>query len=216
MKEIMPPPENQLADTELISRILAGEKELFAHIVRRYNQRLFRIGMSLLDEEMEAEDAMQTTYISAYQHLPRFEQRSSVGTWLVRILINECMARKKRKQRTATHYKEEHMDNKTTIDTPSTILLNKELGKLLEIALAKLPEKYRMVFVLREIEEMSVRETGDALGLEEPNVKVRLNRAKTMLREDLNGYFKESAYPFHLSRCDRMVERVSQAISLLP
>lgn len=215
MKEITAPPENQLADIELISRILAGEKQLFAHIVRRYNQRLFRIGMSLLGGEMEVEDAMQATYISAYEHLAGFEQRSSLGTWLVRILINECMARKKKIQRTATRYKEENMDSKPTIHTPSNILQNKELGKLLENALAKLPEKYRMVFVLREIEEMSTRETGDALGIEEPNVKVRLNRAKTMLRENLNGYFKESAYPYHLSRCDRMVERVSQAISLL-
>ncbi len=201
---------------ELITRILAGEKQLFEFIVRRYNQRLFRIGMSLLADSTEVEDCMQTSYIKAYEHLGTFGQRSSLGTWLVRILLNECLAQKKRKRRMNTYHNEEEMDNKTTINTPSKLLLNKELGKVLENALAHLPEKYRMIFVLREIEEMSTRETGDSLGIGEPNVKVRLNRAKTMLRENLNGYFKESVYPFHLSRCDLMVERVFQGISSLP
>jgi RNA polymerase sigma factor (sigma-70 family) len=216
MKETTALPADQLGDIELITRILAGEKRLFEFIVRRHNQRLFRIGMSLLNECTEVEDAMQTTYIKAYEHLATFEQRSSLGTWLVRILLNECLAQKKRNRRTNARYKEEEMNNKTTMNTPSNILLNKELGKVLENALAHLPEKYRMVFVLREIEEMSTRDTGDALGIEEPNVKVRLNRAKTMLRENLNGYFRGNAYPFHLSRCDLMVERVFQGISSRP
>jgi RNA polymerase sigma-70 factor (ECF subfamily) len=86
--------------------------------------------------------------------------------------------------------------------------VTKELGAVLENAVAQLPEKYRLVFILREIEEMSVRETSEALSIEEPNVKVRLNRAKTMLRSSLNGYMKDHVYPFHLSRCDRIVGRV--------
>lgn len=216
MKGTVVLPPDGLSDGEVINRILAGEKQLFEWIVRRYNQRLFRIGMSFLKDEAEVEDAMQTTYIRAYEHLRGFEQRSSAGTWLVRILLNECLAQRKRRQKTDTHHNTEEMETKPSIHTPSNILLNKELGKVLENALTQLPEKYRMVFVLREIEEMSTRETGEALGIEEPNVKVRLNRAKTMLRENLNGYFKESAYPFHLSRCDLMVERVFRGIASMP
>ncbi len=214
MKDTLALPPDQLPDTTLIDRILAGEKKLFEFIIRRYNQRLFRIGMSLLNDEMEVEDAMQTTYVKAYEHLGRFEKRSSAGTWLIRILLNECLAQKKRKQRVASRRKEEEMESKTSIETPSKILLNKELGKALENALSQLPEKYRMVFVLREIEEMSTRETGDVLGIGEPKVKVRLNRAKTMVRENLNGYFKETAFPFHLTRCDLMVNRVFRHLQL--
>ncbi|MDP4149568.1 MAG: sigma-70 family RNA polymerase sigma factor [Bacteroidota bacterium] len=216
MKGTVVLPPDGLSEGEVINRILAGEKQLFEWIVRRYNQRLFRIGMSLLKDETEVEDAMQATYVKAYEHLRQFERRSSAGTWLVRILLNECLAQRKRRQKLQTHHNTEEMETKPAIHTPSNILLNKELGKVLENALAQLPEKYRVVFVLREIEEMSTRETGDALGIEEPNVKVRLNRAKTMLRDNLNGYFKETAYPFHLTRCDLMVERVFRGIASLP
>ena len=214
MKDTLALSPDQLPDTALIDRILAGEKRLFEFIMRRYNQRLFRIGMSLLNDETEVEDAMQTTYVKAYEHLGRFEQRSSAGTWLIRILLNECLAQRKRKQRVSARYNEEEMERKTSIETPAKILLNKELGKALENALSQLPEKYRMVFVLREIEEMSTRETGDALGIGEQNVKVRLNRAKTMLRDNLNGYFKENTFHFHLTRCDRMVDRVFRQLNL--
>ena len=82
----------QTPDTELIKRILAGEKRLFEQIIRRYNQRLFRVGMAILNDDMEAEDAMQTAYISAYEHLQSFENRSSFETWLIRIMLNECLA----------------------------------------------------------------------------------------------------------------------------
>jgi RNA polymerase sigma factor (sigma-70 family) len=214
MKDNLVSVTDQLSDIELIDRILAGEKRLFESIIRRYNQRLFRIGMSMLHDDAEVEEVMQVTYIKAYEHLGRFEKRSSAGTWLIRILLNECLAQKKRKQRVVTRDKEEAMESKTSMETPAQLLLNKELGKALESALERLPEKYRMVFVLREIEEMNTRETGEALGIEEPNVKVRLNRAKTMLRDNLKGYLKENTYPFHLSRCDRMVDQVFGKLGL--
>ncbi len=214
MKDAIALPADQIPDVVLIDRILAGEKRLFEFIIRRYNQRLFRIGMSMLNDGTEVEDAMQTTYIRAYEHLEQFERRSSAGTWLIRIMLNECLAQKKRKQRAGARLKKEDMQRNTSMETPATALLNKELGKALENALSSLPEKYRMVFVLREIEDMSTRETGDALGIGEPNVKVRLNRAKTMLRDNLNGYFKESAFPFHLTRCDRMVDRVFRHLQI--
>ncbi|HXS36591.1 MAG TPA: RNA polymerase sigma factor [Flavipsychrobacter sp.] len=203
----------ELPDTVLISRILAGEKRLFEAIIRRYNQRLFRIGMSILNDDMETEDAMQTAYIKAYEHLAEFENRSSLGTWLIRIMLNICLALKKKNQRFINE-PELHLVNNSIMTTPAHILANKELNSVLENAIAQLPEKYRLVFVLREIEELSVKETTEALGIEESNVKVRLNRAKTMLKDHLNEYMKDNVYSFHLSRCDRIVDKVLGSLKI--
>lgn len=206
MDQILSQPE-LIPDAILITRILAGEKKLFELIIRRYNQKLFRIGMSILNRDAQTEEAMQITYIKAYEQLARFENRSSFGTWITRIMLNECLSQKKKEQRmdreTATE-----TENNRIMTTPAHILVNKELSGVLENAISQLPEKYRLVFIIREIEEMSVKDTASALDIEESNVKVRLNRAKTMLREHLNGYMKDHVYSFHLSRCDRIVNNV--------
>jgi RNA polymerase sigma-70 factor (ECF subfamily) len=193
-------------DQELIARIQGGEKRLFEVLIRKYNQRLYRIGMSILENDMETEDAMQAAYINAYEHLSGFEQRSSFGTWLTRIMINQCLEQKRRKKQAPVNF--EQTDNVINMTTPFNELVNKELSHVLENAITQLPEKYRLVFVLREIEDMSVRETSATLQIEESNVKVRLNRAKTMLRENLNSYMKDRVYSFHLTRCDRIVTNV--------
>jgi len=213
MKQTTILPEH-IPDMELIERILAGEKSLFEYIIRRYNQRLFRIGMSVLNNDMDVEDAMQNTYVNAFEHLGTFGNRSSVGTWLVRILLNECIAQKKKLQRFNNTDVDDHLEKLDTMKTPANILLNKELGSALEHAIAQLPEKYRLVFVLREVEKLSVKETGDALAIEAPNVKVRLNRAKTILRENLGNYLNEHLYSFHLTRCDRIVKNVFAQLQL--
>ena len=109
---------------------------------------------------------------------------------------------------------EKYLENKSSMKTPAHILMNKELNDVLENAIAHLPEKYRIIFIMREVEELSVKETGEALSLEESNVKVRLNRAKNMLRQDLNGYLKEHVYSFHLSRCDVIVNNVFNRLSI--
>ena len=204
---------NNVRDEELVARILAGEKRQFELLIRKYNQRLFRIGMSVLENETEVEDAMQSAYISAYEHLSAFEGRSSLSTWLIRIMLNQCYAQKNKNKHILSDF--EQPDKFITMRTPAKELANKELGKLLEEAIAQLPEKYRLVFIMREIEEMSVRETSAALNIEEPNVKVRLNRAKTMLKENLNDYMKDRVYNFHLTRCDRIVEKVMQRLDIL-
>jgi RNA polymerase sigma factor (sigma-70 family) len=206
MHQIMLPGE-ELSDAELVKRLLAGEKKLFELIIRRYNQRFFRIGMSILNNDAEAEDAMQATYIKTYEHLSQFGNRSSFSTWMTKIMLNECLVRKNRNRRFKMESAQQ-LENHTSMKTPAYTLMNKELSVVLENAVAQLPEKYRLVFVLREIEEMSVKETSEALSIEEPNVKVRLNRAKTMLRSGLNGYMKDHVYSFHLSRCDRIVANV--------
>ena len=197
----------RIPDEVLIDRILSGEKGLYEQIMRSYNQKLYRIGMSMLNDENEAEDAMQTAYISAYEHLESFEKRSAFSTWLTRIMLNECIARKRKKQKIKMEL--ENLDaREVNRITPAHILANKELSGVLENAVGNLPEKYRLVFVLREIEEMSVRQTSETLSIEESNVKARLSRAKAMLRENLGVFMKENIYSFHLTRCDRIVTNV--------
>lgn len=201
------PTAAELPDIMLIDSILAGEKKLFEFIMRRYNQRLFRIGMSILDNAATVEDVMQNAYINAYEHLSQFEKRASFGTWLTRIMLNECLRQKKLQERFKTAIQQQP-ENKAMMTTPAYVLANKELSIALEEALSRLPEKYRLVFMLREMEEMSVKETAEALGIEASNVKVRLNRAKIMLRDSLNNYMKDHVYAFHLTRCDRVVTNV--------
>jgi len=205
--ERVTPPITEMPDAVLIERILAGEKQLFEIIIRRHNQRLYRIGMAILGDDMETEEAMQMTYVNAYEHMSKFEHRSSFETWLIRIMLNECLAQKKKKQRFNSEA-EKQLEKIATMASPDNILVNKELSGILEQAIAQLPEKYRLVFVLREVEKMSVRATSEALNIEEPNVKVRLNRAKAMLRDHLSGYMQDGVYSFHLTRCDRIVNNV--------
>ncbi len=203
----------QLPDDEMIARILAGEQRMFEPLMRKYNQRLYRIGMSVLENEAEAEDAMQATYISAYEHLSGFEKRSAFGTWLMRIMLNQCYQQKHKKKKFLSSF--ESSDNFIDMKTPANELANKELSSILQNAIEHLPEKYRLVFVMREMEHMSVRETATVLDIEEPNVKVRLNRAKGMLREHLSSYMQDHVYTFHLNRCDRIVSQVMQHLEIL-
>lgn len=206
--------EANIPDKDLITQILQGHKDLYALIVRRYNQRLYKIGMAILNDDTEVEDAMQVAYINAYENLEQFASRSQFSTWLTRILINECNLRLRKNARTSL-LNEYSMENEIQHNqsyqpaTPASTLLATELKGVLENAIRQLPEKYRVVFVMREIEDMNVAETQECLSLTEANVKVRLNRAKAMLRDLLAHYYKkEEILHFHLLRCDKMVEQV--------
>ena len=205
-----------LPDSELVTRILQGEKDLYAHIVRRYNQRLYRVGMGILDDDADVEDAMQVAYINAWENLGKFKFRSSFSTWLTRIMINESLLRTK-KRKHFLEMKEDTINQHEQSISPQNViskLINADLRKKLEEAIQKLPEKYRTVFILREIENLSVSETKACLAISDINVKVRLNRAKTMLRSALSDLYKsEDVFEFHLSRCDRMVENVMRRIN---
>jgi len=210
------PASEILNDDEIIARILNGEKDLYSIIVRRYNQRLYRVGMSIINDDPEVEDAMQTTYINAYENLGKFAFRSSFPTWLTRILINECLLRL-RKRKKSISMNDENMENVMRQNkeprTPVTATVNSELRSILNDAIRKLPEIYRTVFVMREIENMNISETKECLNISEVNVKVRLNRAKALLRDILSAqYTKDDILHFHLSRCDRMVEKVMAGI----
>jgi len=215
-------PENfskdTLPDNEIITRILQGEKELYALIVRRYNQRLYRVAMSIVNDDAEAEDVMQVAYINAYENLGKFAFQARFSTWLTRILINESLLRLKRRGKSINMnedmiHMEIYQQNSIEPKTPVTELLNLELKVALEDAIRQLPEKYRIVFIMREIENMNTAETQACLDISEVNVKVRLNRAKAMLKDSLSSlYKKEDILHFHLARCSGMVEQVMMQI----
>lgn len=209
-----------IPDNEIINRVLLGEKNLYSLIVRRYNQRLYRIAMSMVNDAAEAEDIMQTAYIVAYENLGKFAFKASFSTWLTKILINECLLRLKKRGR-LTNMNDESIDNVLyqqhvmAVKTPADNTLNTELKEALEKAIRTLPEKYKVVFVMRELEGMNIAETKECLNISAVNVKVRLNRAKSLLKEALSQYYsKEDLFQFHLSRCNRMVESVMKQIDL--
>ncbi len=205
-----------IPDSEIITRVLNGEKDLYALLIRKYNQRLYRIGMSVIDDDNEVEDVMQVAYIKAYENLAKFESRSGFPTWLTRILINECLLRMKKRKKQSVMTEEmffHKIYHSGDSQTPLGKVLNTELKILIEDAIRRLPEKYRTIFVMREIENMNVAETQKCLDLTEVNVKVRLNRAKAMLRESLSAYYKnDDIFHFQLLRCDRVTYNVMEQV----
>lgn len=217
--------DDRLSDIMLIERIRLGEKKLFEYIMRRYNPRLFRIGRSIIKDEDEVEDVLQETYLKVYENLQKFENRSSFSTWLIRILMNTALARKTQMNKLEyadeqSNGEDEHFSynklEQPDMKTPESNSINNELKNYLEDAVDKLPQIYRTVFMMREVEEMSIAETSECLQISETNVKVRLNRAKEMLRENLSGIYKESElFQFLGARCDRLVESVMKKLNIL-
>lgn len=209
-----------LSDEAVIERIQSGEKEWYELIMRRYNPKLFRVGIAILKDESETEEAIQETYVKAYEKLNRFEHRSSFSTWLIRIMINEALARLRQKSHVFLFEQDEYAEalwhsalQKKDERTPEQIMLNNELRTVLERAILGLPEKYRLVYMLREVEKISVQETSDALNISESNVKVRLNRARNLLRQHISQLYSETeVFSFHLTRCNRIVEAVMNRI----
>ncbi len=205
-----------LSDEELVTQIINGKKYLYETLIRKYNLRLYRISLSIVNDDSAVEDIMQTAYVNAYLNLAAFKNKSSFSTWLTKIIINESLLYKKRKKR-LDQILIERKETDYHGETPLKSLMNSELKTILEKTIASLPEKYRVVFVMREVEEMSIDETMATLNLTESTVKVRLNRAKEMLRNNLSSYYK-SLEPddFHLSRCDRVVNYVMAQIENTP
>jgi RNA polymerase sigma-70 factor (ECF subfamily) len=207
-----------LTDEEVAARVLAGEKELYEIIMRRHNQRMFRISRAFASDGNEAEDIVQQAYINAYEHLASFEGRSRFSTWLTRIVINEAMAKSRQRSRTVSlgpafsaqgEDHEHHQVPSPAEENPEETLMNDELRNVLERTIDGLPVKYRSVFVMREIDEMSIGETSESLGISAANVKVRLNRAKEMLKSRIGGVYHDAGvYHFDLVRCDRIVANV--------
>lgn len=212
--------QSELRDEEVVGRVLAGETALFEILMRRYNQRLYRVSRVILRDDSEAEDVMQDAYVRAYEHLNQFAGRAAFSTWLTRIAIHEALARKRKRGRMdeldAFPANGESMEiMKSSAPSPEAGTATAEARELLEQAIDSLPEAYRAVVMLREVEEMSVAETAESLGVSDAVVKTRLHRAHAMLRKELYARAKGRAtdlYQFHAVRCDRVVKAVFERI----
>ena len=209
-------------DDEVVHRVLAGETELYEIIMRRYNQRLYRVVKSILRDDGETEDVMQDAYVRAYQHLSQFEGRAAFATWLTRIAVHEALARLAKRKR-IEQLDNDSLEGGVSVNPVSPALdpeqsrSKAELSQMFEQALLSLPEQYRTVLMLRDVEEMSTSETAEAR-LSEENVKVRLHRGRTMVRKGLLalvGATAKGAFPFMGARCDRMVARVFRRLSAI-
>ena len=213
-----------LSDEDVVARVRAGETALFEILMRRYNQRLYRIARSVLRDDAEAEDVMQQAYVDAYTHLAQFEGRAKFSTWLSRIAFHEALARARRRRRQAPvpsgAGEEEAMSRiESTDPTPEHRALQEEMRGHLEAAIDALPSLYRCVFVMREVEGLSTAESAACLGIREDAAKTRLSRARALLREELYrraGATASSAFAFHRSRCDRVVSAVLTRLSAPP
>jgi RNA polymerase sigma-70 factor (ECF subfamily) len=208
----------QYTDIEVIQQIIAGNTELYEILIRRYNSFLYRIGKTYRFNHEDTEDLMQECYINIYRNLQKFENRSSFKTWITRIMLNQCYQRKhklsyKNEIKTDVLLPENSkvMFHASSNNINSTV--NKELGRVLENAIHQIPDDYRIVFTLRELNGLSVAETSESLGISEGNVKVRLTRAKAMLRSEIEKlYSPQEIFEFNLIYCDGMVEKVMSEI----
>jgi RNA polymerase sigma factor (sigma-70 family) len=211
-------PIENLTDQETIERILNGEVELFEILIRRNNSFLYKTGRSYNYNHEDTQDLMQDTLLDAYNNLSKFENRSSFKTWIIKIMLNNCY-RKKQKSSFRNEISQEINERSVPMysspqhsDTSKTVA-NRELNVVIENALKKVPLDYRMVFSLREVSGLNILETAETLNISESNVKVRLNRAKAMLRKEIEKSFtSEEIFEFNLIYCDRMVEIVMSKI----
>ena len=209
-----------ITDEAVVERVRAGETGLYEILMRRYNQRLYRVAFSILRNDAEAEDVMQEAYVNAYQHLNQFAGAAKFSTWLTKIAVHEALARVRHRGRnggeSSLNTNLYIMDSvRTEIPDPERQAYDRELRLALEGAIAALPDSYRLVFVLRAVEGLSVAETAACLDIGEEAVKTRLHRARHMLRKELSqraSIVAAAAFSFHLSRCDRVVKGVFQRI----
>ena len=215
-----------LSDMEVVERVRGGEPALFEILMRRHNQRIYRVVRAVLKDEPEVEDAMQQAYIDAFTHLNQFEDRAQFSTWLTRIALNEAFRRRRKLRLSQSRGEQssevdtdrgEFMDRIASAQPdPERQAYAEELISLLEDAVDALPDTYRTVFMLRDIEGLTTSETGAGLGLGEEAVKTRLHRARALVRRALTtrlGGATAMAFQFHAPRCDRVVAAVLAKIS---
>lgn len=209
----LPKAADALTDADIVARIVAGEAALFELILRRYNQRIYRTVRGIVRDESEAEDVMQQAYVNAFANLGQFAGRASLATWLTRIAINEALARvRPRGLRIAPDVSEDAMDLiEETSPDPEQQAVTSQLSRFVEAEIAALPERYRCVIMLREVEGLSTSETAECLGIAEDAVKTRLHRARAALRENLDrraGLTFDRLFTFGQARCDVLVATV--------
>lgn len=215
----------RLTDLEVVTGVLAGDAGLYELVMRRYNQRLFRIARSILKNDADAEDSVQDAYIAAYFKLGQFRGPDGLGSWLGKIVTNEALMRRRRRVRLRVvgfdelekpALQEALMADPSLPDTnPEAAVHEKQLQRLLEEAVDDLPDVFRAAFVLREIEQLSVAETAACLGVEPATIKTQVHRARRLLQKNLNTELSAalvSTYQFDGARCDRLVTRVFERL----
>jgi RNA polymerase sigma-70 factor (ECF subfamily) len=212
---------SQPGEAELVRRARAGDREAFRGIMKLGNQRLFRMARAITGDDAEAEDVVQEAYVRGFSALDTFRGEASIFTWLGRIVINEANGRR-RKQRTMVGLDEiEIAQGKgaevvmfpggETSETPEADVARMQMRRLLESAIDELPPDFRIIFVMREVEGLSIAETSAATGVREETVKTRLHRARRLLRDALSGRIDAAtpdAFQFLGARCDRITEAV--------
>ena len=211
------PWNSPLSDEEVVARVRSGDLALYEVLMRRYNRRLFRVARAILRDDQEAEDVIQDAYVRAYTSLHQFAGKAHFSTWLAKIVIYEASGRLRKRKRFWRQTATPTLEHQNTIVMPSSDpdpeqqTLRRETIFLLEKAVDGLPEKYRCVFVLRELEEMSTGETANCLDVTEETVKIRLLRARQMLQRELYrqaGATSSQAFQFLGARCDSVVRGV--------
>jgi RNA polymerase sigma-70 factor (ECF subfamily) len=219
-------PASDESDLALAGRVASGNLDAFEHIMRRHNRMLYRAARSILRDDAEAEDCLQSAYLLAYRSIGTFAGRSKLSTWLARIVINEALARKRRAARRGVVIPLDSVaDADISEDSPAASsagspgpeaeAMRHELGALIERRIDTLPEAFRGVFVLRALEELSVEETAAVLDIPEATVRTRYFRARSMLRESLAREVDtalDEAFAFAGTRCDRIVAAVLERL----
>jgi RNA polymerase sigma-70 factor (ECF subfamily) len=208
-------------DRDLVARARHRDEAAVRTIIRQNNRRLFRMARAIVNDDVEAEDVVQEGYVRAFTRLADFRGESSFRTWLTRIVINEAYGRLRRRRPTIDWESAEPalaaaaqiiaFPASSSRPDPETAMAQNEIHQLLERAIAALPERFRTVLVARLVEEMSIEETADLLGLRPETVKTRLHRARLLLRDDLErqvGPALTSAFPFAGARCECLADRV--------
>jgi RNA polymerase sigma-70 factor (ECF subfamily) len=216
-----PAPDEDPADEVLVERARAGDRAAFELLMRRNNRRVYRTIRAVLRDGAEVEDAMQEAYVSAFTHLDQFEGAARWSTWLCRIAYNEALARVRSRKRFVSIDASHEAGSEATMqhdDAPRTpqpdperTAGDRELARVLEVAIDRLPDIYRSVLVLRQIDGLGVAETASILDVAEEVVKTRLHRARALLRAELEtriGAQLDEAYAFGAHRCDRVVASV--------
>jgi RNA polymerase sigma-70 factor (ECF subfamily) len=207
-------------DAALVRRVVAGDAGAFEALMRRHNRRLYRLARATLRDDAEAEDAVQEAYLAAFHHLDRFRGESTLATWLSRLVLNACFGRLRKAQRRerivaiVSMDDEDGPDARVAVDAgerPDAARYRTELRDLIERKLDALPASFRTVFVLRAVEDLSVQETAQCLGIAEETVRSRHFRARAMLRDALARELdvaERDVFGFDGARCDRLVEAV--------
>ncbi len=188
-----------MSEQQLIEKAKQGDRSAFAQLVNTYSERIYNLALRILRNREDAEDVLQETFLSVVKNLENFDGRSSFFTWIYRIATNASLMKLRKKKIMFTELPEnqeshESIENKVFIDwsnDPSLTVQNKEVMELLEKALGELSEIYRSVFILRDVEQLSIKETSKILNITEENVKIRLRRARQFLRDKLDEYYSE-------------------------